>query len=95
MVDKEMYPLEAIAEYMSKSYVECSDLAMNHMQENGIEGLDDSSVFTDDESKSLAVIALVMWQAIFAAMRTENFIPNDDARVLDAIIDQIRINHFG
>ena len=95
MVDKKMYPLESMAKIMESAYLECSDIAMDYLTENGVEGLDEQGDFTDDESKSLAIIATVMWQAIFAALRVEDFKPNKDGRNLDALVRQIYLAHFG
>ena len=94
-VDSGMYPLEAIGNVMGASYVECSDVAMDYLVEHGVEGLDEPDCFTDDESKSLTMISLVVWQTIAAALRVEDFKPSSDSKTFDAIIKQVRLAHFG
>ena len=90
-----MYPLETIGEVMGTAYFESSDVAMDFLQENGVEGLDEPEDFTEEQSKSLAMISVVVWQTIAAALRMEEFEPIDDARTFDAIIKQVRLAHFG
>lgn len=95
MVDKKMYPLQAIAEIMTSAYIEASDIAMDYLQEHGVEGLDEPGEFTEEQSKELAVIGTVVWQTIAAALRAEDFDPSKDGDTFDAVMRQVQLAHFG
>lgn len=91
--------LEKIRELYNTMYLETSELAVDLHRALDIEVLDNANdlkgVFSEDQEKSLNVIATLVWQMMVGALRIEGLESRLDDKSFEAIFDQIRIAHFG
>ena len=89
------YPLQSIAKIMETAYQKTSGIASKYHEEHGVKGLYEPGDFGEKESRQLAIISTVVWQTIAAALRSEDFKPDNDGETFEAIIKNVLLAHFG